>query len=120
MTTKSFAQRFNKVDFQIDTTGFNYVSLAELYNDKKNGGSDVIRDIDGVFISKSMFGDAPVFIDVEAKQMVNIPTHMANIVKDILKDDEAIQLIKDGKVGYNIYEYVSHGKKCFSVSFVDK
>lgn len=120
MSTKSFAQRYNKVDFQIDTTGFNYVSLSELYNDKKNGGGDVIRSIDGLFISKSTFGDAPVFIDVEAKQMVNIPTHMTSIVRDILQDAEAIEMIKAGKVGYTIYEYVSHGKKCYSVSFIDK
>ena len=28
--------------------------------------------------------------------------------------------IKNGKVGYTIYDYDSHGKKCYSIHWVDK
>ena len=49
----------------------------------------------------------------------NLPSHTAETVHEILADDEAVQTIKDGKVGYTIYEYESHGKKCYSISFVD-
>ena len=37
-----------------------------------------------------------------------------------LEQQKHIQAIKDGKVGYTIYEYESHGKKCYNITFVDK
>ena len=45
--------------------------------------------------------------------------HYAKALARSTADDEAVQTIKDGKVGYTIYEYESHGKKCYSISFVD-
>lgn len=115
----TFAKKFNKTTFGIDTTDFNYVKLADLYNSADNGGSDVIRKIDGCYVHKSQLGDSPVIIDVENKQLVNLPAHTAETIREILADTEAVETIKAGKVGYTIYEYESHGKKCYSISFVD-
>ena len=44
---------------------------------------------------------------------------MTETAREILADSEAVEAIKNGKVGYTIYEYESHGKKCYSISFVD-
>lgn len=116
---KSFASKFNKTTFGIDTTDFQYTKLADIFNSENEGGKDVIHQINGLYVHKSQLGDSPVIIDEENKRLVNLPSHTAETVREILADDEAVQTIKDGKVGYTIYEYESHGKKCYSISFVD-
>lgn len=116
---KSFASKFNRTTFDIDTTDFQYTKLADIFNSENGGGTDVIHDINGIYVHKSQLGDSPVIIDEKNKRLVNLPSHTAETVREILADDEAVQTIKDGKVGYTIYEYESHGKKCYSISFVD-
>lgn len=116
---KSFASKFNKTTFGIDTTDFQYTKLADIFNSVNEGGKDVIHNINGLYVHKSQLGDSPVIIDEKNKRLVNLPAHTAETVREILADDEAVQTIKDGKVGYTIYEYESHGKTCYSISFVD-
>lgn len=116
---KSFATKFNKTTFGIDTTDFQYTKLANIYTSESEGGKDVIHKINGIYVHKSHLGDSPVIIDEENKRLVNLPSHTAETVREILADDESVQTIKEGKVGYTIYEYESHGKKCYSISFVD-
>lgn len=116
---KSFASKFNKTTFGIDTTDFQYIKLADIFNAENEGGKDVIHNINGLYVHKSQLGDSPVIIDEKNKWLVNLPSHTTETVREILADDEAVQTIKDGKVGYTIYEYESHGKKCYSISFVD-
>lgn len=115
----SFASKFNKTTFGIDTTDFKYTKLAVIFNSENEGGKDTIHKINGLYVHKSGLGDSPVIIDEGNKRLVNLPSHTAETVREILADDEAVQTIKDGKVGYTIYEYESHGKKCYSISFVD-
>lgn len=116
---KSFASTFNKTTFGIDTTDFQYTKLADIFNSEYEGGKDVVHKINGLYVHKSKLGDSPVIIDEENKRLVNLPSHTAETVREILADDEAVETIKAGKVGYTIYEYESHGKKCYSISFVD-
>lgn len=116
---KSFASKFNKTTFGIDTTDFQYTKLADIFNSESEGGKDVIHNINGLYVHKSQLGDSPVIIDEKNKRLVNLPSHTAETVREILADDEAVETIKAGKVGYTIYEYESHGKKCYSISFVD-
>ena len=116
----SFASKFNKTSFGIDTTEFKYVKLSDLYNSPECGGGDIIHSINGLFVHKSQLGDAPVCIDADARILVNFPAHTTETIREILSDTDAVLAIKDGKVGYTIYEYDSHGKKCYSVSFVDR
>ena len=117
----TFASKFNKVGFGIDTSNFEYIKLADIFNSKDNGGNNVVHPINGIFVhaSKNGLGDSPVIIDAGAKKLVNLPSHMAETAREILADSEAVEAIKNGKVGYTIYEYESRGKKCYSISFVD-
>ncbi len=115
----TFASRHNKQSFGIDTRDFKFVKLAELFNSKENGGKDTIHNVNGLFVHKSKLGDSPVIIDVANKQLVNLPKHMTDEVREILSSEEDVNDIKNGKVGYTIYEYDSHGKKCYNVRFVD-
>ena len=118
----TFASKFNKVGFGIDTSNFEYIKLAEIFNSKDNGGNDVVHPINGIFVhaSKNGLGDSPVIIDAENKQLVNLPSHLSEEVREILACEDDVQAIKDDKVGYTIYEYDSHGKKCYSIHWVDR
>lgn len=116
---KSFASKFNKTTFGIDTTDFQYTKLSVIFNSENEGGEDVVHKINGLYVHKSPLGDSPVVIDEENKRLVNLPSYTAKTVREILADDEAVQTIKDGKVGYTMHEYESHGKKCYAISFVD-
>lgn len=97
-----------------------YVKLADLYNAPENGGEKTVHAINGLYVHKSPLGDSPVVIDEANKTLVNLPSHLGETVREILQDPEAVETIKAGKVGYSIYEYDSHGKKCYSITFVDK
>lgn len=116
----SFASTFNKSNFGIDTTDFPFVKLVDIFNAKKEGGEDVVHPINGVYVHKSPLGDSPVIIDAENKRLVNLPQFTGDTVREILANADAVQAIKDNKVGYTIYTYESHGKTCYSISFVDK
>lgn len=116
----TFASRHNKTSFGIETKDFPFVKLSTLYNDKKNGGGDVVRPVNGLWVHKSQLGDSPVIIDAENKMLVNLPSHLSEEVREILACEDDVQAIKDGKVGYTIYEYDSHGKKCYSIHWVDR
>ena len=111
----SFACKFNKTSFGIDTTDFKFVKLADLYKEDPKK----VHVINGMYVHKSQLGDSPVAICSDAKQLVNMPSHLTETVREVLADGDAIQAIKDGKVGFTIYDYESHGKKCYSMTFVD-
>lgn len=116
----TFASKYNKTGFGIDTTDFEYTKLSSIFNSEQDGGTDIIHDINGIYVNKSPLGLSPVLIDKTNRRLVNLPQHMAETCQNILADAEAVDAIKSGKVGYTIYEYDARGKKCYSIRFVDK
>lgn len=78
-----------------------FVDLDDLY--RQNGGIKkyVLR---GLFINtKSQFGEHPIaLID---NMFVDLPKHLTNVVKEILKDDESIDAINQCKAGFKIRTY---------------
>lgn len=112
----SFANSFNKVTFSIDVTDFEYCKLATLYNEQ---APQTIYRLDGMWVNKSPLGESPVFICAELGKLVNIPMHLTPTVKEILANLNAVNAIKNGKVGFKVYEYTSHGRKCYNVKFAD-
>ena len=116
MNKFSFANTYNKVTFSIDTTDFAFASLEQLYKEDPAA----VHQIDGLYISTAgKFGDAPVFINVARRALVNVPAHMLDTCRDILGDLDAIEAIKAGAVGFTVYTYESHNRTCYSVNFVD-
>lgn len=116
----SFSSTFNKTSFGIDTTDFPYVKLRDIYNSDKEGGGNAVHSINGMYVHKSHLGDSPVIIDAEHKRLVNLPQFTGDTVREILANNDAVDAIKANKVGYTIYEYESHAKKCYGITFVDK
>ena len=112
----NFIKKYGKkfifdIDFEKD-----FISLKDLYEKDKNA----VFVIKGLYINaKGIYDDSPVFeID---NYLVNIPAHMTDTCKSILEDEEAIDDIKNGNIGFTIrrYEKIVKGKNrdCYSVNF---
>lgn len=112
----SFSSKFNKTSFGIDTKDFEYIKLAEV---AKASSPDEIHPINGLYVHSSALGDSPVVIDVKAKKLINMPKHLGETFREILADPEAVDAIKNDKVGYTIYNYESHAKTCYGINFID-
>lgn len=112
----SFSNTFNKTSFGIDTKDYEYIKLSDV---AKDSSPDELHHINGLYVHGSALGDSPVVIDAYAKKLVNMPRHLSETFREILANGEAVQAIKDGKVGYTIYTYESHAKTCYGINFVD-
>lgn len=112
----SFAKSFNKTTFDVDVTDFEYCKLAALYNAET---PQTVYRVNAMWVQKSPLGDSPVFVVSELGKLVNMPSHTATTVREITANADAVEAIKNGKVGFTVYEYESHGKKCYNVRFVD-
>lgn len=107
---------FNKRRFNIDTTGFQYSSLADLYN---NDGKDHIYIVRAVFMSMGKYGETPLL--ATDTTFVNLPKHCTSVCNTILNSTEAIAGINEGKCGFKIRQYHSekYNKNCYAVDFID-
>lgn len=116
----SFANKYNKgnIIFDIDTKDY---AFMDGYDFVKSKGSNVVK-IDGLYINnKGMYDDHPVAIIKSEKRLVDLPSHMTDTVREILKDSESITLIKKGLVGIKAHEYVDkkYKKNCVGFEWVD-
>ena len=116
----SFANKYNKgnIIFDIDIADFSFMKLSDIYT---SYGKNVIK-VDGLYINKkSMYDPHPVAINVEEKMLIDLPEHMTETVKEILKDGESISLIKRGCVGLRATKYTDkkYKKTCYSAEWVD-
>lgn len=102
--------------FKVDTQGFEYKKLGELY-DAKNPAT--VFSVYGLYINrKSKFGESP--FAASDGYFISLPNHLVDEVKEILKDDTAIEQMNEGKAGlvirpYDDYEGVTH----YSADFVE-
>lgn len=116
----SFAQKYNKGSVIFDIDIKDYV-FTDGYDFVKNHGSNVVK-IDGLYINnKGMYDDHPVAIIKSEKLLVDLPSHMTDTVREILKDSESITLIKKGLVGIKAHEYVDkkYKKNCVGFEWCD-
>lgn len=115
----SFAAKHNKGNkFAIDTDGWTeYRDLKSLYKEDP----EAVRPVHGFYINtKSQFGNAPVIIS--DGYFVNCPQHMLSDVKEIMQDQEDIDEINGGKVGFKVRTYKATNYKnkiCYGIDFVD-
>ena len=114
------ANKYNKTkvfNFSIPSE-FKYVSLSELY--QRNGANKVYKVMAMYINRKSRYGDAPII--ATDSELVNIPAHMLDTVKIMLQDDEVIEAVNTGKLGFTIYQYENKQQGhnlYFSINWVD-
>lgn len=102
--------------FKIDTQGFDFKKLGELYNRKK---PDMVFTVHGLYINrKSKYGDSP--FAASDGYFISLPAHLTDVVKEILSDDDSVKQINDGKAGLVIRTYDDdQGVTHYSADFVD-
>ena len=114
----SFASKYNNdKKFTLDTKDFEYFDLKDLYD---NDGEDHVYPFLGFYINKKTNYD-PYPVCFTDSFFVNLPSHMTAICQEILQDEEGIEDINAGKVGFTIRTYYSekHKKDCYSIRFID-
>lgn len=115
----SIANKYNKVkifNFQIPKT-FTYKSLHDLFN---TNGAEHIYKVNAMYVNKKgKFGESPII--ATDNELVNLPSHLIETVKEMMKDDEVIEVVNHGKLGFKIYTYETAQRKevCYSINWVD-
>ena len=108
--------RFNHNNFfNVDTKDFKWVDLETLFNTDPDKQYTLL----GLFVKGGKFGKEPDAIINGFK--VNLPRHLLDTVNDMLDDNQVIEAIKAGKVGFKIYSYHSstYNKDAYSVTWLD-
>lgn len=120
----SFASKHKKggIQWGIDTADFEYFKLEDLF---KKDGADARYQLCGVFINrnkteKELKEYGPSVVAILGDKLVNLPSHMADEVKDIMADEEDVADIKAGNVWFRIRSYESHGKTCYSPDWLEE
>ena len=112
----SVASKYNSQKvFNVNTEGFEYKSLEELYIDE-----DTVYIVKGIYINKKgNFGEEPVLATDDC--YVNLPSHLVETCKEMIADNDAVSAINDGLVGFTIYKYfkAKYNRDCYSVRWVD-
>lgn len=116
VVTGGLMSRFNHTNiFDVDTKNFKWVNLETLFNTDP----DKTYTLLGLFTKGSKFGKEPDAIIQGYK--VNLPRHLLDTVNDMLDDNQVIEAIKAGKVGFKVYSYHSntYNKDAYSVTWLD-
>lgn len=116
VVTGGLMSRFNHTNiFDVDTKSFKWVNLETLFNTDP----DKTYTLLGLFTKGSKFGKEPDAIIEGFK--VNLPRHLLDTVEDMLDDNQVIEAIKAGKVGFKVYSYHSntYNKDAYSVTWLD-
>lgn len=117
----SFAQKFNTGNvnpFTFDLKGYTFTSLKELFNFDET--KNTVHSLDGFYFTRGKYGVHAVAVMADVKKRVDMPLYLTKLFNDIVNNAEAVSAIKNGKVGFIVRKYESHGKECFSITFIDK
>ena len=105
----------NRFTFQSDST-FDFFKLHDLFMENR----DEVWIIKALWVNEeSKFGPSPI-VTLEDRY-INLPGHKLQMVRDLIADDEAVEAINNGKLGFKVYQYndEKHDKTCFSLTLVD-
>ena len=113
--------KYNKggVRFNVDIEGFTFCQLKDLYSRLQK---DEVVKIDGIYINtKGRFDAHPVAIVSTLSLLVDLPPHLTEDVKEMLQDDECVEAIRSGHVGFTIreYEQSTYKKTCYGIHWED-
>ena len=93
-----------------------YVKLEDLF---KEYGKDKQYKVLGLYINESKFGEqgSAVLDDVQ----VNLPKHLVPVIKEICSNEKLVEDINEGKVGFEIYEYMptNYNITAYAIRWVD-
>ena len=114
----SFAKRFNSAKAQFDYQAPENVPFKKPSELVAENGIEHVFTMKACYINKKgLYGNEPVLIT--ENEFVNAPSHMAETISQVLKDDNAIKLVNLNKVGFRFYEYENKYGQQFGIEWVD-
>lgn len=115
----SFASKYSHATplFNVRIKEPAYTSLADLFSEY---GKDHVFPLAAIYINtKGMYGPQAV-IAINESTLVNLPSHLLKVCRDMIHDPEAVAAINNGNAGFKIYQYTGKNGNCgFSVDWVD-
>lgn len=112
--TKYNKETFKKAFENVNLEGKQRVTLAELFITQKGEP----KRFDALLLSnKGKYGMSTLVVMDDCTAW--LPSHMTDTVKEILRDDETVEDIKEGKCAIIVREYEKEGRVLYSVDFVD-
>ena len=96
---------------------YKYRALGELF---EHEGQGVVYPVKALYINKkSKFGEAPIVATDSC--LVNLPSHLLDTVKEMMRDDEVIDAVNENKLGFTIYSYEDtvRNQICYSINWID-
>ena len=106
--------------FTIDTTGFEYKSLSELYNETS---PDIVFSVHGAYIgkfySKREKKEVECCFVASDGYFISLPAHLVDTVKEILTDQECVDQMNGGGAGLVVRPYEKDGETYYTADFVD-
>lgn len=86
----------------INTEGYEYKKPDELF---ETYGEDTTYPIRALYVNDTKFGESAVA--TTDGYFINLPTHIVNDVKEIIADENLVNMINEGRVSISLYEYFS-------------
>lgn len=106
--------------FLVDTTGFEYKPLSDLFDAKK---PDTVFNVYGAYIgrfySKREKKEVECCFVASDGYFISLPAHLVETVKEILADDESCEQMNISAAGLVIRPYEKDGETFYSADFVD-
>ena len=92
-----------------------YVSLSDMV---KQYGINETHQVNAIYVNtKSRFGEAGIL--VTNNELVNLPNHLTPTIKDMIVDDEIVDMANNNQLGFKIYSYQGRNGEGYSVNWVD-
>lgn len=117
-----FEKLNHKGGFDIDTTGFDYRDLEDVYDVNSEDPIPVFGaylTVDKRTESQRRLGKGigPHPVLIMEDYFLNLPGHLYSMWKQILDDEDAVEAIKNGELGITIYTYEKSGynKEFYSI-----
>lgn len=118
----NFANKYNKSSAAHYTYIFpdnpTYKKLEDLYDSKH---ADKVYPVYGLFINtKGAYGEQAIAC-TENSIIINLPSHLVDVVKKMREDSELTEAINDDRFGLKITTYQRNGQRrtFYSVEWVD-
>jgi len=94
----------NRFDYQMpEGAEFTFVKASELFELPQNETGVIVR---AMYINtKGKYDDHGVLICEDPAILIDCPNHMTDTIKEMMKDDEAVEQINAGKLGVKAYKY---------------
>lgn len=105
---------FKKIEWSKNTENFTFKKLGDFFaNNIKT-----VQVFGFFFIKSENYGLQPIAIGNDC--LINLPTHKKDVISNMLKNDETVKEINDGKCSLSIRQYKSKfGKICYDIDFIN-